>query len=280
MIRRERAWQRTLASILINLSLLVGLALVIAPFVWMVSASLQPDGGATAIPPVFFPTHPTLDQYRRLFERLDFLRTFGNSLPVASAVTVGSLIVNSMAAFAFAKYRFRGRDSLFAALLAMLIVPGQVTMFPVFLLLNKLHLINHFAGLIIPALSSIFAIFLFRQFMEAIPDELIDAARLDGCSDFAIYWRIMLPLCLPIVVTLALFSFMGTWNDFMWPLVVMSDSSGYTLPVALANLIGEHQGDTELMMAGSVLTTLPIMLLFLLLQKYYIKGIMAGGVKG
>ncbi|MBC7543101.1 MAG: carbohydrate ABC transporter permease [Candidatus Sericytochromatia bacterium] len=272
--------RRQAIELVVNLALLVGVLLVMAPFVWMVSASLQPDGAATTVPPVFFPTHPTLDQYRRLFERLDFLTHLGNSLLVASLVTIGSLVVNSMAAFAFAKYRFKGRDSLFALLLSLLIVPGQVTMFPVFLLMNKLHMINHFSGLIIPGLSSIFAIFLFRQFMTEIPDALIEAARLDGCSDFAIYWRIMMPLCKPILVTLALFTFMGTWNDFMWPLVVMTDSSGYTLPVALANLIGEHQGDTELMMAGAVLTTLPIMILFLLLQKYYIRGIMAGGVKG
>lgn len=265
--------------ILLNAALLAALMVVMAPLLWMISASLLPTGGATRVPPVFIPTSPTLSQYRELFSRMAFGRYFLNSFLVASAVTVGSLVVNSMAAFAFAKYRFVGRDKLFAVLLALLVVPGQVTMFPVFLLLNRMGLTNHFGGLIIPALSSIFAIFLFRQFMISIPDSLIEAARLDGCDDFTIYYRIVMPLCMPIVVTLALFTFLGTWNDFLWPLILMSDSSRFTLPVALANLVGEHQSETELMMAGAVVTTFPVMVVFLALQRYYIQGITAGGVK-
>jgi multiple sugar transport system permease protein len=146
-------------------------------------------------------------------------------------------------------------------------------------MLNKIGLTNHFGGLIVPALSNIFAIFLFRQFMASIPESLLESARLDGAGDFAIYARIVMPLCVPIVVTLALFTFLGTWNDFLWPLILMSDSARYTLPVALANLVGEHQADTELMMAGAVVTTLPVMIVFLFLQRFYIQGIMAGGVK-
>ncbi|HBN08758.1 MAG TPA: sugar ABC transporter permease [Cyanobacteria bacterium UBA8530] len=272
--------RRFVAGLLFNAFLLVVLCLVMAPFVWMISASFLPDGGATKIPPVFIPLHPTLDQYHRLFAGMNFGRSFLNSFIVASAVTVSSLLVNSLAAFAFAKYRFTGRKRLFGWLLSLMVIPGQVTMFPVFLLLNRLHLINNYWGLIIPGMASVFGIFLFRQFMEDIPDELIEAARLDGCGDFGIFARIVLPLCTPILVTIALFTFLGTWNDFMWPLILMSNNDMYTLPVTLANLIGEHQADTELMMAGAVLTTLPVMVLFLFLQKYYIRGIMAGGVKG
>lgn len=264
----------------LNLALLALLLLVLAPFAWMVSASFLPDGGATRVPPVFVPTHPTLIQYQRLFMRMDFGRHFLNSLVVALSVTATSLVVNSLAAFAFAKYRFHGRDRLFAFLLALMVIPGQVTMFPVFLLLNRLHLVNTYWGLIIPGMASIFGIFLFRQFIMGIPDELIEAARLDGCSDFGIYARIVMPLCAPILVTLALFTFMGSWNDFMWPLILMSNSDMYTLPVALANLVGEHQADTELMMAGAVVTTLPVMIVFLALQKFYMEGLMAGSVKG
>ena len=271
--------KRNLPRILLNAALLAALMVVLGPLLWMISASLLPDGGATRVPPVFIPRDPTLAQYRELFSRMAFGRYFLNSLLVASTVTVGSLVVNSMAAFAFAKYRFAGKDQLFAVLLALLVVPGQVTMFPVFLLLNKMGLTNHFGGLIIPGLSSIFAIFLFRQFMMSLPDSLIEAARIDGCDDFTIYARIVMPLCLPIVVTLALFTFLGTWNDFLWPLILMSDSARFTLPVALANLVGEHQSDTELMMAGAVITTLPVMIVFLALQRYYIQGITAGGVK-
>jgi multiple sugar transport system permease protein len=141
-------------------------------------------------------------------------------------------------------------------------------------------LINTYGGVIVPGMASIFGIFLIRQYLLAIPDSLLDAARIDGASEFRIYWSLVLPLCRPILVTLAIFTFLGTWNDFMWPLIVLTDSSMYTLPVALANLLGEHVQDTELMMAGSVLTVLPVMLLFVALQKYYIAGIMLGGIKG
>ncbi len=272
--------RKVIERILLNTALLAVLVVVLMPFVWMISASLLPEGGATRVPPVFIPPDPTFEHYRKLLGGLDFGRQFVNSLIVASSVTFGSLVVNSLAGFAFAKYRFAGRNKVLAILLAAMVVPGQVTLFPVFLLLNRLHLVNSYWGLIIPGLASIFAIYLFRQFMDAIPDELIEAARLDGCSDLGIYTRIVLPLCGPVLVTLALFTFMGTWNDFMWPLILMSDSQMYTLPVALANLVGEHQADTELMMAGAVITTLPVMIIFLALQKYYIRGIMAGSVKG
>jgi len=152
-------------------------------------------------------------------------------------------------------------------------------MLPLFLLLKHMGLVNTYWGVIIPGMASIFGIFLIRQYALTIPDSLLDAARIDGAGEFRIYWSIVLPLCRPILVTLAIFTFMGTWNDFMWPLIVLTDGSMYTLPVALANLLGEHVQDTELMMAGAVVTVLPVMLLFLFLQKYYIEGITVGGVK-
>ena len=185
-----------------------------------------------------------------------------------------------MAGFAFAKYRFPGRDRIFKLLLAAMIIPGQVTMLPLFLMLNRMGLINTYWGIIIPGMASIFGIFLIRQYIFSIPDSLIEAARMDGASDFRIYWSVILPLCKPILVTLIIFSFMGSWNDFLWPLIVMTRDSMYTLPVALANLMGEHAQDIELMMAGSVLTILPVLVVFMALQKYYIKGIMMGSVKG
>ncbi|MBI3195306.1 MAG: carbohydrate ABC transporter permease, partial [Ignavibacteriae bacterium] len=148
-----------------------------------------------------------------------------------------------------------------------------------FLMLNKVGLINTYFGVIVTGMATIYGIFLIRQFALSIPDSLIEAARIDGASDFKIYWSVILPLCKPILITLAIFTFMGTWNDFLWPLIVMTDDSMYTLPVALANLTGEHVQDTEMMMAGSVITILPVMLVFLALQKYYISGLMAGSVK-
>ncbi len=256
------------------------LALVAAPFVWMVAASFMRPGHASRVPLTLWPDPFTLQQYGELFSRLDFTRPFLNSLAIALLVTAGSLVVNSLAGFAFAKYRFAGREPLFGALLASMVIPGQVTMLPVFLLLNQLGLLNTWWSLVIPGLASVFGIYLFKQFFEAIPDELIESARIDGCSDWRIYWSIMLPLARPILITLAVFTFMGSWNDFLWPLVVMSDSQAYTLPVALANLVGEHQADTELMMAGAVVTTLPVVVIFLALQRYYLEGLMAGAVKG
>jgi len=160
-----------------------------------------------------------------------------------------------------------------------MVIPAQVTMLPLFLMLNKMGVINTYLGVIIPGLASIFGIFLIRQFAMAISDSLLEAARMDGAGDFRIYWSVVLPLCRPILLTLAVFTFMGTWNDFMWPLIVMTDDAMYTLPVALANMSGEHVQDTELMMAGAVLTVLPVLVLFAALQRYYLSGIMAGSVK-
>jgi multiple sugar transport system permease protein len=266
--------------LLLNGALVLLLVLVGAPFAWMISASLMAPGGAAHVPLTWIPHPPTLGRYHDLFARLDFARPFLNSCLAATLTTVASLFVNSLAGFAFAKYRFAGRDPLLGGLLAAMVIPGQVTMLPVFLLLHKLGLLNTVWSLVIPGMASVFAIYLFRNQFAAIPDDLIESARIDGANDWQIYWGIMLPLARPILITLGLFTFMGAWNDFLWPLVVMSDSHAYTLPVALANLSGEHQADTELMMAGAVITTLPVVVLFLALQRYYIEGMMAGAVKG
>ncbi|MGH7565737.1 MAG: carbohydrate ABC transporter permease [Gemmatimonadota bacterium] len=272
--------RRTLARIAIYALLLVGAVLTVTPLVWMVSASFMPAGQANTFPPSFLPEEPTLEHYRELFIRLDVGRYFLNSALLASAVTAISLLLNSMAGYAFAKLRFRGRDPLFRILLGGLVIPVQVAMLPLFLLLKELGLVNTYGGVIVPAMAGIFGIFLVRQYALGIPEDLLDAARIDGASEFRIYRSIVLPLCRPILTTLGIFTFLGVWNDFMWPLIVLTDADMYTLPVGLANLVGEHAQDTELMMAGSVLTVLPVLLLFLALQRYYIQGIMMGSVKG
>jgi multiple sugar transport system permease protein len=276
----SRFLHRLLPALLLYGLLAVGLLLALAPLLWMVVASLMPPGEANSYPPRLWPSAVTFEHYTALFTRLDLARYLLNSTLLAGAVTAISLLINSMAGYAFAKFRFRGRDRLFRGLLAALVIPGQVAMLPLFLLLKQFGLINTYGGVIVPGMASIFGIFLIRQYLLAIPDSLLDAARMDGAGEFRIYWSLVLPLCRPILITLAIFTFMGTWNDFMWPLIVLTDSSMYTLPVALANLLGEHVQDTELMMAGSVLTVLPVMLLFVALQKYYIAGIMLGGMKG
>jgi multiple sugar transport system permease protein len=270
---------RTRAALL-HAALVLGAVLAAAPMLWMLSASLMPAGEATTYPPRLLPSVATLEHYRTLFTRLDLGRNLLNSSLIAFTVTAVSLVINSMAGYAMAKLRFRGRDRLFGVLSAGLIMPVQVAMLPLFLLFKQLGLINTYWGVIVPSLASIFGIFLIRQYTRSIPDDLLDAARIDGASELRIYWSVVLPVIRPILATLSIWTFLTTWNDLMWPLIVLSDSSRYTLPVALANLVGEHVQDTELMMAGSVITVLPVMLTFLVLQRHYVEGITAGSVKG
>lgn len=267
------------SALLLNAGLVLLAIITLTPVLWMVSASLMHAGEASSTPLHFFPVKPTLEHYRSLTERLHMGRYFLNSFVIASVVTAVSLLLNSMAGYAFAKYQFPGRNKLFRLLLSGMIVPAQVTMLPLFLMLKTMGFVNTYVGVILPGLASIFGIFLIRQFAGSIPDSLIEAARIDGASEFKVYRSVVLPLCRPILYTLALFTFMGTWNDFMWPLIVMTDNANYTLPVAIANLKGEHLLDLELMMAGSVVTVLPVLILFLAFQRHYVRGIMVGGVK-
>jgi multiple sugar transport system permease protein len=274
-----RSHLKLLHSVALHLVMLFGLGVTLLPFWWMVMASFMPAGEASTFPPRFWPSAWSAEHYLQLWERLQIGRYFINSLILSSGVTLVSLLVNSLAGYAFAKFAFRGKQAIFGLLLSSLIIPGQVTMLPVFLLLKHMGLLNSYFGIIIPGAASIFGIFLIRQYLQGVPDSLIEAARIDGAGDLRIYWTIILPLAKPILVTLALFTFMGTWNDFLWPLIVLNRQEMYTLPVAIANLMGEHAPDPELMMAGAVVTILPILVLFLALQKYYIQGILMGGLK-
>src|SRR5437867_1122648 len=271
--------RRTVQTVALHGVLAVGAALTLLPLLWMLAASFMPAGAASAVPPRLVPSAATLDHYRALFARLHLTRALLNSAGLATAVTLVSLFLNSMAGYGFAKFRFAGRDRLFRVLLGALVIPAQVAMLPLFLILRALGAIDTYWAVIVPGMASIFGIFLVRQYALGIPDSVLDAARIDGAGEFRIYRSLVLWLCGPILVTLAVFTFMGTWNDFMWPLVVLADSDRYTLPVALANLAGEHVQDTELMMAGAVLTVLPVVILFVALQRYYVAGITAGGVK-
>jgi multiple sugar transport system permease protein len=270
---------RRLAAWLVNGTLVVMALLTAMPLLWMVSASLMATGEAQSLPPRLLPAHPTLAHYHDLFARLAIGRAFGNTLFLASTITAVSLLCNSLAGYAFAKLRFRGRSRLLAILLATLVVPPQVTVLPLFLEIRGLGLVNSFGGVLVAAIATVFGIFLIRQFALGLPDELLDAARLDGASELRIYWTIVLPLLRPILVTLGVFTFLAAWNDFMWPLIVLTDQSKYTLPLALANLSGEHVQDTELMLAGAVVTVLPVLALFLVVQRHYIEGILMGSVK-
>jgi multiple sugar transport system permease protein len=271
---------RRAQSILLHALLIAGGMLTLFPLFWMVSASFMSTGESTTFPPHLVPHDATLAQYRQLFVRLNLGQAFFSSTVVASIVTLFSVLLCSMAGYAFAKLRFGGRDRIFGLLLIAIVIPPQVGMLPLFLIMKSLHLVNTYWGAIIPSLTTMFGIFLIRQFMMSVPQELLEAARIDGASEFRIYWSVVLPIARPILATLATFMFMSTWNDFMWPLIILSDQSHYTLPVAVAGLSGEHAQDVELMMAGSVVTVLPVLVIFVALQRYYIAGLMAGSVKG
>jgi multiple sugar transport system permease protein len=267
------------ASLLVNGTLTALTAATLFPLAWMAAVSLMTPGEASTYPPPLVPGDATLDNYRELFARAGMGRYLANSVVLATGVTAVSLVFNVAAGYAFAKLHFRGRARLFNLMLGALVIPSQVAMIPLFLLLKQLGLVNTYGGVIVPAMASIFGIFLVRQYALSIPDDLLDAARIDGASEQRIFRVVVVPVLKPIIVTLAVFTFLGTWNDFMWPLIVLSDNELYTLPVALASLSREHVADNELMMAGAVVTTLPVLAIFIALQRYYVQGLMAGSVK-
>jgi multiple sugar transport system permease protein len=269
-----------LPTALLNIgAALIGL-LVLSPLLWMVSVSLMSTGEAVVFPPPIFPRSLTLEHYRTLFVDYGIGHYLFNSAILATLATALALLFTLPAGYAFAKLRFRGRERTFQALVAALVIPGQIGMLPLFLLLKSLGLVNSYAGALVPWLAGIFGIFLVRQYALSVPDEMIEAGRVDGASERQIFTRIVLPTLRPVIVTLALFVFLGSWNDFIWPLIILSDQSLYTLPVALASLSREHVQDNELMMAGSVVTTMPVLILFLALQRFYLGGLTAGSVKG
>jgi multiple sugar transport system permease protein len=270
---------RTLHAVAVNAALALAALLTLAPLLWMLSVSFMRAGEASTFPPPLLPSQPTLDHYRALISQGGIGRQFLNSLGLALAATLLSVTFNTLAGYAFAKLHFAGRERIFGTLIAALVIPGQVAMLPLFLMLKGMGLVNTYAGVLVPSLAGIFGIFLVRQYARGIPDELIEAARMDGAGEFRIFFSIVLPLLAPVLATLAVFAFLGSWNDFMWPLIVLTEGELQTLPVAIASLSREHVQDSELMMAGAVITVLPVLALFLVLQRYYLQGLAMGGVK-
>lgn len=269
---RPRAWLYVVLSF--------GLVLVLTPFVWMLLGSVKTDGELRRNPPTWWPQEVTWENFRELFTRLDFAQFFGNSLAVALAVTLGNLVFCSMLGYAFAKIDFVGRTWLFRIVLATLMIPGMVTLVPLFVLVSQLGMVNTYWGLILPFLAGPFGVFLMRQFMLGIPDELIDAARVDGAGELRIFWQVVMPLCKPALATLAILTFLASWNNFLWPLVVASTEDMYTLPVALALYsVGQNQTQYGLLLAGAVVVLLPILIVFLLLQRHFVQGLATTGLK-
>jgi multiple sugar transport system permease protein len=270
---------RNTATLTINAALALAAAFAVLPLLWMVSVSFMQPGAASSYPPPLLPADPTLGNYRQLFAQAGMGGYLLNSAVIACGVTAISVLFNVMAGYAFAKLHFAGRDGLFKSLLAALVIPGQVAMMPLFLMLKAMGLVNTWAGVIVPGMAGVFGIFLVRQYARSLPDALLEAARIDGAGELRIFFLVVLPLLKPVLVTLAVFAFLGSWNDFMWPLIVLTDGTLHTAPVALASLSREHVQDSELMMAGSVVTVLPVLVLFLGLQRYYLQGLLVGSVK-
>jgi multiple sugar transport system permease protein len=270
--RRRATW--------VYLVLAVGLVVMLAPFLWMLLGSFKPEAELQRVPPTWWPETPSLGNYRQLFDRLDFPRFFANSVLVAVAVTAGNLVFCSMVGYALAKLDFAGKRLLFGLVLAMLMVPGVVTFVPLFVLVSNLGLVNTYPGLILPFLVTPLGVFLMRQFISGLPDELIEAARIDGAGEWRIFTRVIMPLCGPALATLSILTFLSSWNNFLWPLVVAQSEDKYTLPVALALYsIGQNATRYGLLLAGSVVVILPVIALFVALQRYFVQGIATTGIK-
>lgn len=260
--------------------LTIGFVAVVTPFVWMILGSFKGESELRQVPPTWWPETPTLDNYRQLFAKESFLRYFLNSTVVALVVTVGNLIFCSMVGYALAKLTFRGKKLVFGLVMGTLLLPGMVTFVPLFVLVANMGLVDSYPGLILPFLVTPFGVFLMRQFIVGLPDDLLDAGRVDGASELRIFRQIILPLCGPGLATLGILTFLGSWNNFLWPLVVAQTQDHYTLPVALALFsTGQNVTNYGLLLAGATVVVAPIVIVFLILQRRFIEGIATTGIK-
>ncbi|MFJ4710847.1 carbohydrate ABC transporter permease [Streptomyces sp. NPDC088785] len=261
----------------------LGLLVMAAPFLWMALSAFKTKKDLTASPPVWIPSEWTLKNFSDLLDQLDMPRYFLNSVIVAVLVTVCNLLFCSMLGYALAKLNFSGRSKVFGIVLAALMVPANLMVLPLFVLINQLNLLDTYAGLVLPFAAGAFGVFLMRQFMQSIPDELLEAARMDGAGEWYIFWRIVLPLVKPALATLTIFTFLGSWNNFIWPLIATNDPDKYTLPVALATFANDPNrtvgGGNGMLMAGSLLVVLPVLIVFAVLQRHFTQGIATAGMK-
>jgi len=260
-----------------------GLALIACffflPILWVLVSSLKTQSELFTYPLTILPAHPTLSNFSAALEDHALLRYFGNSSFVAVVATLITIAINLMAGYALSKYYFPGRDIIFYVMIGTLMIPLQAIMVPIFLLLKKLGMLNTLWGVIIPPAATPTGIFLARQYIMTIPNSLIEAARIDGAREGRIFRSVIVPLAKPIVATLAIFSFMWRWNDFLWPFIVISNKSKMTLQLALANFVGQYQINWASLLSLTVITMIPMVVVFLALQKYFVTGLTAGGVK-
>lgn len=258
--------------------LLAVIALI--PFLWMVSTSFKSRGALMSIPVQWIPENPTWDAYIKVFSKFPFAKTIGNSLFISVSYTLITLLSSSMAAFAFAKLQFPGNQLLLGGYLATMMIPTQVTMIPLFVVMNRLGLSDTYASVIMPSIFRPFAVFMLVQQMRTIPNDFLDAARIDGANVFQVFVRVTLPLCIPSLATLSITTFMESWNDYLWPLLMLSDKNKMTLPIALSTLNGQYATEYNVLMAGSLISMIPIIVIYVIAQKQFKYGMMAGGIKG
>ncbi|TGB02426.1 carbohydrate ABC transporter permease [Halobacillus salinus] len=258
--------------------MLIGGILVSIPFIWMISSSFKPESEVLAIPPTIIPDNPTIENYINLFTNMNFAVYLRNTIIIVLFSFLG-LLFNAMAGYGFAKYDFNGKEKLFYVVLATMMIPGQVTMIPVYLILNYMGLTNTMAGIILPGLAVAFSIFLFRQFMTTIPNDLLEAARLDGAGEFFIFFRLVMPIAKPIFAVQGILTFIAGWNSFLWPLIIANDESLYTLSVGLSLLQGQYANNYALQMAGAAFMVVPIIIIFAFFQKYIVEGFTMSGLK-
>ena len=255
--------------------------LMLFPLLWLVGTAFKsPTEDIFSFPPQILPTSPTFDNFLTVWDTYPFGQYLYNSAVVAFLAVGLNLLLCSLAAYPLARLNFRGREFIFALVLATIMIPFQIVMIPLYILAVNLGLRNTYLGIVLPNLTSAFGIFLLRQALQAVPLELEEAARIDGCSELGIWWNIMIPAIRPALFTLAIFVFIGSWSDFLWPLIVLDDPDYYTLPLAVANLADSFSLDWRLVAAGSVISIAPILLLFLFLQKYIVPTDVGSGVKG
>ncbi|HHY13549.1 MAG TPA: carbohydrate ABC transporter permease [Thermoanaerobacterales bacterium] len=259
--------------------LITGGFTMIFPFYWMIITSVKIQSEVMKIPPVIIPTQITFERYWRVIDELQFGRFFFNSLYIAVTVTLAVLFTSSIVGYVFEKFQFKYRNAIFLGLLSTMMVPSAVTMIPLYLLLGKVGLVNNHLAIILPSLGNVFGIFLMRQTMQSIPNEFIEAGRIDGASEFTIFWKLILPQTKATLSALAIFTFMGQWNNFLWPLIVLSSQDQYTLPLGLRMFQGQYWTDMGLVMTGATISVIPIIIVFLFMQKTFVRGVTLTGLK-
>ena len=280
VVMKKKKSRAVLRRVLLYIVLILIAVIMVLPFLWMLSTSLKTQYDAVKIPPVWIPDPPQWENYVKLFTEQPMFQFMLNTIKIVFFVVLGQLFFSSLAAYSFARISFKGRNVVFFFYIATLMVPGQVTMIPTYLMFAKAGLTDNHLALILPAFFSAFGVFLLRQFFMSLPRELEEAAEIDGCNPFMTYWRIMLPLVVPAMLTLGVFTLMNTWNDYMGPLIYLSSPEKYTMTLGIAYFKGVYTTQWNLVMAGSIVSVVPILIAYLCAQKYFIEGIAFSGVKG